>query len=119
MYEMDAGKAFGGCLTVCVVALVVVGVLLGMTLMGDIEQSRADREWARADAVRAQAAVVEANTARDREANQHREYMFQAWSFALAAALGSGTGWAVVLAAALGATVAVGVVRWLARKELF
>jgi len=60
--------------------------------------------------------VVNAEAARDREANLHREYMFQAWTVALAAFGQSSQVPLVVVAALFGAAVAVLTIRWWERR---
>lgn len=69
-------------------------------------------EGNRAERVQAEVARVNAEIARDREANLHREYMFQAWTVALAAFASSNQVPLAVVAAMLGAACAVLVVRW-------
>lgn len=100
---------------VALVAL-AVGAVWGL---GQLEASRADR--ARAEAAveaaewRGRVELEQARLDRDREANLHREYMFQSWTVAL----GRGQDPVpVALAAMAGAVAAWVVIRWVERAGL-
>lgn len=117
----DVGVAFFFLLVLGgVVAAIVFAVGTGGVAVVKGAEARAAE--ARAEAVRAEAVVVEARTARDREANLHREQMFQMWSLALLGGRrysAGGNVLSVLVGAVSGAVCAVLIVRWLKRAEVF
>lgn len=122
---MDAGDGcrdvvMAGLMLVVLLAIVAAigGVLVtgGATVVGEY---RVRAEEAKAESIRAQADVVEARTAREREANVHREQMFQMWTVALMGFAQRNDGLLVVLSGVLGVVCGVGIVRWLGRMEWY
>jgi amino acid transporter len=105
-------------LAVLVVAVVaVIGVAIVSGGLAVVNESAARAQDARADARRAEADVVEARTSRDREANLHREQMFQMWTLAMAGFTESNSGLLVAVSAVFGALAAGVVIRLLRRLE--
>jgi len=116
----DVGVAFFFLLMLAgIVAAIIFAVGTGgVAIMKGAEAQAAE---ARAEAVRAEAVVVEARTARDREANLHREQMFQMWSLAL---LGGGHSagenvLSVLIGAVGGVVCAVFIIKRLQKMEVF
>jgi len=93
------------------VALLCLVVLVLMVLFaaGWWEGNRADR-------LEARVGIINAEAARDREANLHREFMFQAWTVALAAFGQSSQVPLAVVAALLGAGAGAVVILWWERR---
>jgi uncharacterized membrane protein YqjE len=104
----------GGCLDrvgAAVLLVAVAALLVGVVGYGAAGAVR--------DLVDSKVALERVELQRDREANLHREAMFQMWTASLAALLGSDQVEVALLAAVLGAVAAWGVIRWLERKETF